>query len=59
LASIFGGGASGAQPGAMLSTQPVNPSSGGGTSGLVILGALAGIGGLIYLWWSHHKKGAA
>jgi hypothetical protein len=58
LASLFGAGASGAQPGAMLSTQPVNPTSSGGASGIVILGALAGIAGLIYLWWSHHKKAA-
>jgi hypothetical protein len=55
---LFGAGASGAQPGAMLSTQPVNPTGGGGSSTLIVLGALAGIAGLLYLWWSHHHKGA-
>lgn len=57
LASLFGGGGATTIPDQGVPVQQA-PATGGSTNGLVVLGALAGIAGLGYLWWSKHHKRA-
>jgi hypothetical protein len=59
LGSLFGGGGGAFAPDQGAAPVQQVPASGGGTSGLVVLGAIAGIAGLGYLWYTRHKRRAA